>query len=341
MITLEKVLYLFNDNTYISKQGDCLVLKIEELEKLRIPILEIEYIIIFGNVFISNHIVKLCSDNGIIISYIDMYGNFLGRFYGKNIGNIFLRKKQYDLYDNNLEFIRNVIIAKSINSSNLLRYYSRFDKDEKRAASLYDCYKKILDISQELKKAEDIDSIRGIEGSISSVYFSNFDNLLKINDDLMKFEKRSKNPPENNINSLLSLFYTLYTLNISAALESFGLDSQLGYMHKMRSGRASLACDMIEEFRAVIVDRFVIKIVNLNQVSSTSFEITGEGIKLKKDDLKKILKLWESYKEEEIFHPLLKKKIKIKILPYIQAQLLAKYIRGDIEGYPPFIYKLT
>ena len=341
---IQKVLYILNDDVYLSLQGESLVLKHQDIEKLRLPLNSIEIIVLFGNNIISNHLIKACSDVGIILSYVNIYGNFIGRFYGKKSGNVFLRKNQYLLYDkedNSLELVKNIMLSKFLNSANLLKYYSRFSKDKEVAELFYDGAVKILEQSKKINEIESIDELRGLEGAISSIYFDHFDLLIKTKDLDMKFQTRSKNPPLNNCNSLLSLFYTLYTLNVTSGLESFGLDSQLGYMHRMRSGRASLSCDIIEEFRSPIVDRLVIKIINLSQVSSKDFEKTEEGIKLKKDSLKRVLQLWEAYKEEEIYHPFLRKNVKIKLLPYIQSQLLAQFIRGDIESYPAFYFKLN
>ena len=341
---ISKTLYILNDDIYLSIQGDCLLLKQEDKERLRLPLNAIEQIIIIGNAVVSNYLVKACSDSQIIISYLNPYGNFIGRFCGKSSGNVFIRKQQYSLYDNeteSLDLMKNIILAKFLNCANLLKYYSRFTKEMDGADQLYKTSQKILEQSKNIKNMFTLDDLRGLEGAISSLYFKSFDLLLKTKDSDMKFETRSKHPPLNNCNALLSLFYTLLTMNVTAGLESFGLDSQLGYMHRMRSGRASLSCDIIEEFRAPIVDKFVIKLINLSQITSNDFEKTEDGIKLKKDSLSKVLKLWEAYKDEEVYHPLFKKNIKIRLLPYIQSQLFAQFIRGDIESYPPFYYKLS
>lgn len=341
MRQINKILYILNDNTYLHCQVDAIVIEVNNEEKLRVPTNLIEQIIIFGNTTISSALLKLCNNNNITISYISVYDNFLGRFYGKTNGNIFLRKKQYDLLDtvDSINIARNIILGKVINSKNVLITASRDLTDNIRKNNILNSIDKIEKSSNDLKYVDNIDSIRGIEGNIASIYFGTFDNMLKIDDELMLFEKRSKRPPENNCNALLSLLYTLFTTTITSALESFGLDSSCGYMHTLKSGRASLSLDLIEEFRAPIVDKFVITIINKKQITSKDFENKNEGITLKERSLKKVLNLWKDYKETEINHPLYDQKIKIKMIPYIQAQLLAQTIRGDIEQYPPFKWR--
>ena len=191
-----------------------------------------------------------------------------------------------------------------------------------------------------LKDAANVDMIRGIEGQASSEYFSVFDRMLKTHDPAMKFEKRSKHPPENNCNAVLSLLYTILTLNCASALQAFGLDPYLGYLHTMQPGRLSLACDLVEEFRAVFVDHFVITMINRKQIQSKDFERFGEQIKLKDEARKNILKLWQDSLEEKELYPIENKYYAKKYFVYLQAQLLAQVIRGDIIDYPPYCWRL-
>lgn len=342
MIQINKVLYITHDDLYLYIQNENIIIKNNEnVEKLRVPLLLIEGIVIFGNTTISNYVIKICSDYNIIISYVSVYGNYYGRFCGKNNGNIFLRKKQYEMYGTtkSIELVKNIILGKVLNSRNVLLRVIRDCEDIEKKNNLIESSNKILEISKNLKDANTIDSIRGIEGSIANIYFSTFDNMLKVEDERMLFQKRSKRPPENYCNCLLSLLYTLLTMNVTSALETYGLDSSCGYMHTLKSGRASLSCDLVEEFRAPIVDKFVINLINRKQITQKDFEFGENGIVLTKQGLKKVLDLWEKHKENEVFYPLYNKKVKIKVVPYLQAQLMAQYIRGDIEKYPPFKWK--
>jgi CRISPR-associated protein Cas1 len=341
MKVVNKVLYILDDKTFLNIDCDTIVIRQEEKEKVRIPIKLIEQIIIFGNTTITSPMLKECNENNISISYVSIYGNFYGRFYEKTNGNIILRKKQYEMYETEkaLNLVRNIILGKIINSRNVLLRISRDMTDlDKKDKIIKSCNKIESQISI-LKISSSIENIRGIEAVVAQIYFQTIDICLKNIEDDMFFEKRTKRPPENNFNALLSLLYTMLSLNVSSALESFGLDSALGYMHLIHPGRASLALDLMEEFRAPIVDKFVITLVNRKQITSNDFEKKEQGICLKEKSLKKVLKLWEEHKEEEILHPLYNEKIKIKNIPYIQAQLIAQYIREDIKEYPPFKWK--
>lgn len=341
LIQINKVLYITNDDLYIKCINENLVIinnKTEE--KITIPLIILEEIVIFGNTTISNYLIKNCTENNIVISYVSTYGNFYGRFYGKNTGNVFLRQKQYLLNEEKrLNFCKNSILAKSLNYKNLVLRMNRDCDDIDKKNKLVDCANKIGNNCAKIKDCDNIDSLRGLEGDISNIYFGNFDNMIKTKDEDMFFHKRSKKPPKNNCNAVLSLLYTLLTMNVTAGLETFGLDSQYGYMHSLRSGRASLSCDIVEEFRGLFVDKFVLTLINRNQINSSDFEFGEDGIRLNKNSMKKVLDLWEKFKEEEILFPLYNTKVKRKIIPYLQAQLLAQYIRGDIEQYPPFRWK--
>lgn len=343
MKIINKILYVTTENLVLHCHNKTITLTFKDEEKLRIPISLIEEIIIFGNTMISNYVIKECYENNIIISYVSVYGNFCGRFYGKTNGNILLRKKQYDLYNNmdeRVKIVKNIILGKFVNSKNVLMRVAKDSNEIKKKNSLIEAANKINSNINILKNMNNIDSIRGLEGAVANIYFNSFDSMLKTNDSLMFFDKRSKRPPKNNCNAILSFLYTLLTLNVTSGLESFGLDSSLGYMHSIKPGRASLSLDLIEEFRAPIVDKFVITLINRKQLSSNDFENGIEGIKLKDKSLKRILNLWEEHKDTEILHPLYNQKVKIKLIPYLQAQLLAQCIRGDIEQYPPFKWRV-
>ena len=212
------------------------------------------------------------------------------------------------------------------------------DAAETNKSRIDNALEKIKGLIEELRKADTIDRIRGLEGTISQIYFGTFDYMLKTQDLSMQFEKRSRRPPENNVNAMLSLLYTLLTLNCVAALETFGLDSYMGYLHELHPGRESLAMDLVEEFRAPLVDRFVLTLINRKQIKGEDFERTLNGVMIREKSRKVLLELWEKEKENNVFFPLYKKSVPKKVLPYLQAQLMSQYIRGDIEEYPPWIW---
>lgn len=267
--------------------------------------------------------------------------NLYGGLRGKSVGNILLRQKQYRLYDNSerrISTARNIVLGKAINSSTVLGYTAK-DAKETDKLKINAAQEKINGLIAELKIANSIERIRGLEGTISQLYFGVFDCMIKSQDSSMVFEKRSRRPPENNTNAMLSLLYALLSLNCIAALETFGLDSYMGFLHELHPGRESLAMDLIEEFRAPLVDRFVLNLINRGQIKGDDFERTPNGVVMRKDSRKTLMELWEKEKEVNVSFPLYKKTVPKKVLPYLQAQLMSQFIRGDIEEYPPWSWR--
>lgn len=338
MRQIGKILYLTSD-IYLHIQGDCVVCEKDGSVLTRVPLVGIEQIVIYGNPIISSCLVRQCSKANIIVSYISEYGGFDGRFSGVSVGNVFLRKAQYELDKSKREInlVKSIVLGKTINQRNVLLRCAK-DAESKNAEVLLAQANKISNIYKTISSVEDIDTVRGIEGKIAQIYFDVFDNMLKTSDTSMRFEKRTQHPSENNCNVLLSFLYTLLTLDCTSALETFGLDSYYGYLHELRPGRHSLSCDLVEEFRAPIVDKFIITLINRRQIQSTDFENVGQ-IKIKDTSRKKILTMWEDHKNSETYYKLYDKKVKIKEIPYYQAQLMAQYVRGDIDTYPPFTWR--
>lgn len=338
MIKIGKVLYLLNDNTYVHCEHDTFMIRVGDLEATRVPTDLIEQIIIFGNTTVSNYMIKYCSEKSILVSYVSMFGNYYGGLRGQLVGNVLLRQKQYRLYDDlehRLSLVRSIVLGKGLNQRAVLRAAS--DKvDSCRKDNIVKAISIIGEQLGTLKDAASIETIRGIEGSIATAYFGAFDDMLKTDDDNMKFVKRSRRPPDNYCNALLSFFYTMVTLNCISAVECAGLDSYMGYLHELHSGRESLALDLVEEFRAPLVDRHVITWINRKQITNSDFDMVSGTICLKDDAKKRLLQLWESEKEKNVYHPLYKEDVPQKLIPYLQARLLAQYIRGDIEEYPPW-----
>jgi CRISPR-associated protein Cas1 len=339
MRKIGKTLYLINEDNYVNIENNDLIITDKENSKTRIPAILIETIVVFGNTTITSPVLRFCSQNDIDLSYVSTYGKFYGRFVGEFNRCIVLRKQQYDMYnsDKAMLFCKNLMLAKFINSKNVLLQAAKDSIDTDKKERLINAANKISSVKDKLQLSNDYDSLLGIEGFVAQTYFSVFDDMLKTKDEKMLFIERSKRPPQNYCNCLLSFFYTLYTNDITAALETTGLDAYLGFNHKLHPGRRSLSLDLLEEFRACIIDRFVITCINRKQVTAKDFENREEGIRLTDEGRKKCIQLWENYKSQEIQHKYYNKKVEIKLLPYLQAQLLAQYIRGDIEEYPPFV----
>lgn len=332
-------IYLLNDDNYVYVEGEHIIIQDKDNKKAKIPHLLIESVIIFGNTTISSHLLRFCSKNNINLSYVSHYGKMYGRFIGEFNRCVILRKKQYDMYDTEKAFLfsKNILLSKFINSKNLLIQSAKDITDENKINCLLMASEKISNTKTSLLNAKTYQELLGIEGSVAQIYFSVFDNMLKTEDESMLFKERSKRPPQNFCNCLLSFLYTIFANDITSALETTGLDSYLGFNHKLHAGRQSLSLDLLEEFRSSIIDKFVITIINRKQITSKDFEEKEKGILLTDNGRKKLFGIWEEYKKTEILHKYYNKKIEIKLLPYIQSQLLAKYIRGDIEEYPPFV----
>lgn len=289
---------------------------------------------------LSTPFIGFCGDNGISLSFHSGNGRFYGRVYGQVNGNVLLRKKQYQLIDSgeSVEIVRNMILGKIINSRNMLMRSSRNTSEEK-ATTLKEQAKKLHEQEKLLASENNIDSIRGIEGAAASIYFRAFDSMLKTNDSEMLFDKRSRRPPENRVNAMLSFTYMLLKNDMQSALESVGIAPAAGYLHTLRPGRPSMALDLMEELRSPLCDRFVISLINLKQITAADFDTEGIEFLLKDKPKRKIIQEWQMRKKEIIMHPYLKEKIPIGLIPYCQAMLLARHLRGDLDGYPPFIWR--
>lgn len=340
MKQLGNVLYILTEGSYLHCENKSICVMVGGTEKTRIPAHTIEAIICLCNTTVSTPFIGFCGENGIALSFHSDNGKFYGRIYGSVSGNVLLRKKQYEWIGSHksAEVVRNIILGKIVNSRNMLTRAARNTTEEK-ALILKDQAEKLLEQEYSLECAKTIDSIRGIEGAAATVYFRAFDAMLKTDELEMMFEKRSRRPPENRVNALLSFAYMLLKNDTQSALESVGIDPAAGYLHTLRPGRPSMALDLMEELRAPLCDRFVISLINLKQITASDFDAEGIEYKLKDKARRKVIQEWQLRKKETITHPYLKEKIPIGLIPYCQAMLLARHFRGDIDGYPPFIWR--
>lgn len=332
MIVVGKILYIMTDGLYLNVDHDSVEIGKDKKIITRIPLVSLSQIIVIANVTVSAYLLSSCSRSKVCVSYISPFGRYLGTFNGTEVGNVTLRMKQYDAFKSvdKIKIARNIVLGKTVNQMAFLaRYSSRHPDIEKVRAYLASEINALLE-------SNTVEQIRGIEGDCAAKYFSTFDELLERCDDDMKFRERSRRPPKNRFNSLLSLLYTIETTTCTAAISSYGLDPYLGYLHEIHPGRASLSCDLVEEFRTPVIDSFVIKSVNLKKITVKDFEESEGTFSLTSDGKKKVLADWEKYKEEKVEYKLWGKDVPIKLLPFLQAQLLGQYLRGDIPEYPPF-----
>lgn len=338
MRTMLNTLYVTTPEAYLSKDGQNVVVSVKQEEIFRIPILNIEGIVTFGYMGASPGVMKLCNDNGVSLTFLSPQGRFIARIQGATKGNVLLRKQQYAMADNkstSLHVSRLMVAGKVQNCRNILR---RFIRDYGENENVESVARQLSKRKEKILNAPTFDDLRGEEGAAANLYFGVFRHLIIAQKDIFTFEGRNRRPPRDAVNAMLSFSYTLLANECSAALESVGLDPYVGLMHTLRPGRASLALDLMEEMRAYICDRLVLSLINRKQVNAKGFINQGEDSILMTDSCKKtLITAWQQRKKEYITHPYLQDKIPIGLLPYSQAMLLARFIRGDINDYPVFL----
>ena len=343
MRKLLNTLYITTENGYLHKDGENVALKVEGSTKFTMPIHNIEGIVCIGNIGVSAHLMGFCAERGVALSFVSEYGKFMSRSIGKTQGNVLVRKKLYRMSDDpeaSLEVARNFILGKVHNCRMVLERGRRDHKetiDDEAVAECADYLKaRLVKISQ----AGGLELLRGLEGECAKTYFEGFDHLILVDKEEFFMTSRTRRPPLDNMNAILSYLYVLLMHDVQAALESAGLDSYVGFLHRDRPGRASLALDLMEELRPYLADRLALSLVNRKQLAGKDFMQKESGAVLMSDDARKtLLTAWQKRKKEEITHPFINEKISIGLIPHVQAMLLARYIRGELEGYPPFLWK--
>lgn len=340
MRILLNTLYITTPEAYLSKDGLNVVVSVKQNEIFRIPIHNIEQIITFGYMGASPGLMKLCADNNVSLTFLSPQGRYISRSQGPTKGNVLLRKAQYQYSDEPnyaLHLSKLFIGGKIQNYRNILRHFIR---DNGNNEDIDSAAKELLRCKTRVLNADNIDSVRGIEGEAATSYFGVFSHLLLNQKEDFIFEGRNRRPPKDAINAMLSFVYTLICNDMTSALETVGLDPYVGFMHTLRPGRASLSLDMMEELRAYLGDRLVLSLINRKQITIKDFIQQGdEGIIMTDSGRKTILTAWQNRKKEQITHPYLNEKVSIGLLPYIQATLLARFIRKELDDYPVFLIK--
>jgi len=343
MRKLRNTLYITKDDMFMNREGDTLVLEQNREKVMQIPILNLEGVVIFSSAAVTPQALELCSENNVHVSYISYTGKFLVKIQNPISGNVALRRNQFRLVENqeeSLKLAKNVCVGKVFNSRVVLQRLYRDHKDQIDENAVLDAINYLGQGLKRFSSATNSQELLGIEGDAAKHYYSVFSELI-VNDDFKdSFKGRSRRPPLDAVNALLSYFYVLLSHDVTAALETVGLDPQMGFYHKIRSGRSSLALDLMEELRAYLVDRFVVSLINNRVVKKEDFYIKENGAYYLKDELRSaVLSQWQNRKKETITHPYLKEKIEIGLIPYAQALLLVRYIRGDLDAYPPFLMR--
>ncbi|MDR1721234.1 MAG: type I-C CRISPR-associated endonuclease Cas1c [Endomicrobium sp.] len=344
MKKLFNTLYISTQGTYVSKERENIVVSVQGKELFRAPIHLISSIICFGNVMCSPFLLGLCAENNVFVSYLTEYGKFIARVQSPISGNVLLRRRQYKCADDEsfcLETSKSFLLGKLNNSRTVINRGLR-DHGDKISSS-----DRLIQVSVSLRKsmdsiikAGDVDVLRGVEGDAASSYFNVLDDLILKQKEKFFMRERNRRPPKDRVNCLLSFVYTLLVHDITSALEGVGLDPQVGFLHKDRPGRPSLTLDIMEEFRPFIAERLVLTLINLSQIDADGFSESPSGGILMRDESRKIvIDAYRKRKEEEIFHPFLKESMRVGLLYHAQALIFARFLRGDIDAYPPFIWK--
>jgi len=333
-------LYVTTQGAYLNKDGECVVVSVNRETRLRVPIHTLDGVVCFGNVMCSPFLMHHCADNGVLLSFMSERGRFLARAQGPVSGNVLLRREQYRVADDEgaaVAIARATVLAKTANSRSVLQRSVRDhgDQPDTQAAVL-----RLGRLMEAARDAATLDGLRGTEGDAGRVYFSVFDNLVTAQKEEFVFERRSRRPPLDRINALLSFLYTLLAHDCTSALEAVVLVPQVGFLHRDRPGRPSLALDLMEEFRAMFVDRLVLSLINLRQVAADGFVQRESGaVEMTDETRKAVLVAYQKRKQEELTHPFIGEKAPLGTCFHLQALLLARHLRGDLDGYPPFIWK--
>lgn len=343
MKKLMNTLYVTSEDSYLSLDGENIVISDEDCEIGRLPLHNLEGIVSFGYRGTSPALMGACAERNISLCYLSPQGRFLARVTGRIKGNVVLRGQQYQSFLDNeksLDVAKNCIIGKIHNARWVLERATRdhsMQVDVNRLKAASENLKNSLTYVHGCQSKE---QLRGFEGEAAQVYFGVFNELILQQKNDFIFDGRTKRPPLDYVNALLSFVYTLLTNTITSALETVGLDPYVGCLHTERPGRVSLSLDLIEELRPVLADRFVISLINKKVVNKKGFEKRENGAVLMDDKTRKLVVAeWQNKKKEILTHPFLKEKIEWGMVPYVQAMLLARYLREDLDGYPPFLWK--
>jgi len=343
MRKLLNTLYVTTRDAYLARDGLNVVVKAGDEEKFRIPIHNIEGIVTFGYAGASPALMALCAESNVSLSMLSEHGKFLARMSGRTKGNVILRRQQLRLADDQgfkLDLSRIFIAAKIFNCRNVVQRAIRDHGNENTTPLLQNVSDILVIRQQQALKSESFDKLRGIEGDSAMEYFSVFNELIISQKEHFRMNGRNRRPPLDPVNAMLSFAYTLLAHEVQSALESVGLDPYVGFLHTDRPGRASLALDIMEELRPYLADRLVLTLINRKQINNRGFsQQSGLGVHMTDETRKELISSWQKRKSDTIFHAFLQENIPVGLLPHVQALLLARYIRGDLDAYPPFLMK--
>ncbi len=343
MKQLLNTLYVTTQGAYLAKDGETVQVRVEHEDRLRVPIHTLSSVVCFGQVSCSPPLMGLCAERGVSLAFFSENGRFLARVEGPVSGNVLLRREQYRRSDSpecSAAIACSLIVGKIANCRTVLLRSIRDKPDCDGRSSIEGAALRLARLVDALQAPLSLEVVRGNEGDAARVYFDVFDHLITESKDAFFLHARSRRPPLDNMNALLSFLYTMVTHDVASALEGVGLDPAVGYLHRDRPGRPSLALDLVEELRPILADRLALSLVNRRQIRAQGFRRTETGAVAMDDDTRKeVLVAYQKRKQEEILHPFLKERVAFGIVPHVQALLLARHLRGDLDGYPCFLWR--
>lgn len=336
-------LFVTTQGAYLAKDGEAVAVRVERETRLRVPVINLGGIVCFGQVSMSPPLMALCAESGVTVSFLTQNGRFLANVSGYSPGNVLLRREQYRRADDEERcrtIVQNIVSAKIANSRAVMLRAARDHSDSPGREALEEGAARLARYGRQAKEAKTADQARGIEGESAAVYFGAFNHLLTAQREEFAFRVRSRRPPLDAINALLSFLYTILAHDARSACEASGLDAAVGFLHRDRPGRPGLALDLMEEFRAFLADRLAVSLINRQQVRTDGFTETESGGVVMDDATRKIvLTAYQGRKHETITHPFLDEKTTVGLLVHLQARLMARHLRGDLDAYVPFLIK--
>jgi CRISPR-associated protein Cas1 len=343
MKKLLNTLYVQSQGAYLRLDHETLVMELEGKVARQMPLHPLASIAVFGNIMMSPQLIAKCAEEGRSIVFFDSRGRFQFSIQGPVSGNVLLRCSQHGALakpESALAIARNMVAGKLQNARQVLARGARDAPDDKCQAILQRSVEEHAESIKRLAEAKNLDTVRGIEGMAGASYFDAFGALIRVDDPTFEFRGRTRRPPRDPVNALLSFLYALLRAECSSALEGVGLDPQVGYLHSVRPGRPALALDLMEELRPVLADRLALTLINRRQLSKKEFDKrTGGAVHLNEDGRRTVILAWQERKQDEVHHPTVDKKVAFGLVPHVQARLLARHLRGDIEAYPPFLWR--
>ncbi|MBW4514639.1 MAG: type I-C CRISPR-associated endonuclease Cas1c [Timaviella obliquedivisa GSE-PSE-MK23-08B] len=336
-------LYVQTQGSYLRLDHETLKVEVEKEMKFQIPLHHLGGIVTFGNVLMSPFLIHKCAVDGRNVVWLTAYGKFKGRLVGATTGNVLLRRSQHETVsdaEKALAIARCMVAGKLQNARNVVMRSAREAKGEADQSMLKLAAQVQAEGIRSAETAADLDKLRGVEGYAARAYFGSFTAMIRQNREAFEFVERSKHPPLDPINALLSFTYTLLTSDCVSACESVGLDPQMGFLHAVRPGKPSLALDLMEELRSLMADRLVLTLINRGQITPDDFtERPGGAISLSEEGRKTLLAAYQKRKQEEMMHPIVGHRMPLGLVPHVQARLLARHLRGDVPSYQPFILR--